>query len=175
MLKGIKDILKAMGDALTFTDAGEMLTEEQKTEVLARHKGPCPIAPDVVPPRLVLAGYEKFSLEAVNHAIALCREKKAMLDLLYVSPENGKVEAQLLQVLPLLEAENDLDFQITRRHGDLLAVTDAYLRARQDTLMILISVSDHLRNRAKRYRRTGKWFRTTQLPAVKLIDDVIHV
>lgn len=175
MLKDIKDILKTMGEALTFADAGEMLTEEQKTEVLAHRKSPYPIIPDAAPPRVVLAGDEEFAPEAVECAIALCRENKAMLDLLYVSPEGSEADAHLATLLPQLGAETDLDFQITRRHGDLLAVTDTYLRARQDTLVIVINVSESLRNRAERYKRTGRWFRTARLPAVKLIDDVIHV
>ncbi len=174
MLKGIKDMLKTIGEALTFADAGEMLSKEQKAEVLDRHKGPWPIAPNAVLHRVVLAGNEAFAPEAVERAIALCRENKAMLDLLYVSPEGSQVDVPLSTVLPRLVAETDLDFQITRRHGDLLLVTDTYLHARQDTLMIVINVSKSLRNRAERYRRTGKWFRTARLPAVKLIDDVIH-
>lgn len=32
MLKGIKDILKTMGEALTLANAGEMLTEEEKAK-----------------------------------------------------------------------------------------------------------------------------------------------
>ncbi|GMR08528.1 MAG: hypothetical protein BMS9Abin26_1533 [Gammaproteobacteria bacterium] len=174
MLKGIRDILKTIGEALTFADAGEMLSEEQKAEILDRHKGPWPIAPNKVPHRVVLAGNEAFSPEAVEHAIALCRENKAMLDLLYVSPEGSEADVPLSTVLPRLVAETDLDFQITRRHGDLLVVTDTYLHARQDTLMIVINVSKCLRDRAERYQRTGKWFQTERLPAVKLIDDVIH-
>jgi len=175
MLKGIKDILKTMGEALTFADAGEMLTEEQKAEVLARHKGPITIAPEATPPRVVLAGDEAFTPEAVERAIALCRESKAMLDLLYVSLEGSEADTHLSTVLPQLLAETDLDFQITRRHGDLLAVTDTYLRARQDTLMTVINVSANLRKRAEQYRRTGKLYRTSKPSAVELIDNVIHV
>lgn len=41
MLKGIKDILDTTGEALTFADAGEMLTRREKVKVLARyHKRP---------------------------------------------------------------------------------------------------------------------------------------
>ncbi len=175
MLKGIKDVLKTMGEALAFADAGEMLPGGQKARVLARQKGPCPIASDAVLPRVVLAGDEEFPSSAVEHAIALCREKNAMLDLLCVSPKGNGTIKHLATAWPRLESEIELDFQVVHRHGELLAVTDAYLRARRDTLMILISVSDRLRNRAERYRRTGKWFRTTQLPVVELIDEVVHV
>ncbi len=174
MLNGIKNTLKLIGNALAFANAGEMLTEEQKVEILAQQRS-CPVTPEAIPPRVVLASYGEFSSASVNHAIALCHKKKAMLDLLCVSPPNSKTATPLSQLLSLIETENDLDFQITRRQGDLLTVTDAYLRTRKDTLMILINVSDHLRNRAKRYRRTGKWFRTTSLPAVTLIDDLVHI
>ena len=44
MLDGIKDILKTMGKALTFANAGEMLTNNQKVEVLGRPKKPCSTA-----------------------------------------------------------------------------------------------------------------------------------
>ncbi len=155
MLKGIKDILKTMGEALTFADAGEMLTGKQKAELLDRHKGSWPIAPDVVSPRVVLADDEAFTPEAVDHAIALCRKNKAMLDLLYVSPKGSEADTHLSTVLPRLLAEIDLDFQITLKHGDLLAVTDTYLRTQQDILMTVINVSANLRNRAEQYRRTG--------------------
>ncbi len=175
MLKGIKDILKTMGEALTFADVGEMLTEEQKVEVLAHRKSPFPIAPDAAPLTVVvLAGDEEFAPEAVECAIALYRKNKAMLDLLYVSPEGSEADAHLSTLLPRLGAETNLDFQITRRHGDLLAVANTYLGARQDTPMMVINVSESLGNRAGRYKRTGRWFRTAKLPAVKLIDDVIH-
>ncbi len=173
MLEGIKDILKTMGEALTFAHGGEMLSDDQKAEVLARHKGSWPIAPDAAPPRVVLAGDEAFAPEAVARAIALCREKNAMLDLLCVSPQ-GSAANHVVTALPRLESETDLDFQITRRQGDLLIVIDTYLRTRQDTLLILINISDHLRNRTERYRRTGKWFQSSRLPEVELIDDVIH-
>ncbi len=169
MLKGIKDILKTMGEALAFADTGEMLTDGQKNEVVARKKGSCLISSDAVLPRVVLAGDEEFSPEAMEQAIALCREKNAMLDLLCVSPKGNGTIMHLATAWPRLESEIELDFQVAHRQGELLAVTDAYLRARRDTLMILINVSDRLRNRAERYRRTGKWFRTTQFPAVELI------
>ena len=169
MLKGIKDILKTMGEALTFADAGEMLTGKQKTELLARHQRPWPISFDAVPPRVVLASDEKFVTAVVERAIALCRENKAMLDLLYVSPERSEANAHLSTVLPRMIAETDLDFQVTRRYGDLLVVTKNYLRARRDTLMILISVSESLRNRAASYQRMDRWARKTKYPEVKLM------
>lgn len=173
MLKGIKGIMNTMGEALTFADAGEMLTAEQKTEMLARHQSRFQIAPDALLPRVVLAGDEELAPASVERAIAMCRENNAMLDLLYVSPEGSRAIKQLATVLPRLQAEPGLDFQVTRRQGDLLVVTENYLRARKDTLMILISVSEHLRSRAERYRRTEKWSRTSRLPAVELIGDVI--
>lgn len=95
-----------------------------------------------------------------------------MLDLLCVSPKVSE-NPQLVTVLPRLESETNLDFQVTRRCGDLFTVIDGYLRVRQDTLMLLINVSDQFRNHAKRYQRTGKWFHTTQFPVVKLIDEVM--
>lgn len=174
MLKGVNDILKTMGEALIFADAGEMLTEDQKAAILARSKRLFTTASDALPPRVVLAGDEELLPESVDRAIAMCLEKKAMLDLLYVSPEGSKADARLSTVLPRLVAETDLDFQLTRRHGDLLAVTHAYTCVRRDTLMILINVSDRLRDRAERYRRNGRWLRSTQLPAVELIDDAVH-
>lgn len=173
MLKNIKDIFKTMGEALTFANIGEMLTDDQKSDVLfAQHKEPRRNTPDIVLPRVVLAGDEEFSPETVEHAIALCLEYRAILDLLCVSMEGGGSSVHLETVLPRLESEFDLDFQVTRRQGDLLVVTDAYLRTRRDTLMILVNVNHRLRNRTERYRRTGKWFRTTQLPTVQLVGDV---
>jgi hypothetical protein len=38
MLKVIKDIFKIMGKALTFSNVGEMLTDDQKKGILNRHK-----------------------------------------------------------------------------------------------------------------------------------------
>lgn len=80
-----------------------------------------------------------------------------------------------MQVLPRIEAEAWLDFQVTRREGDLLAVADKYLRTRRDTLVILPGVGESLRQRAGYCRSTGRWFRNSGLPAVKLMDDIIRV
>ncbi len=77
MLKDIKDLLKTMGDALTFAGAEELLSEERKVEILARHKGPFPIAPDAVPPGVVLADDEELPSEEMEHAIGPCLAKKA--------------------------------------------------------------------------------------------------
>lgn len=77
--------------------------------------------------------------------------------------------------MPRIEAETWLDFQVIRRQGDLLAVADNYLRTRHDTLVILLSVGESLRQRAGYCRSTVRWFRNSSLPAVKLMDDVIRV
>jgi len=122
-----------------------------------------------MPPRVVLAGDGELAPESMERAIALCRENNAMLDLLYVSSESNGAAIHLAAVLPRLEAETDLDFQITRRRGDLLTVTENYLRVRQDTLMIVISVSESLRNRAASYQRMNRWARETKYPEVKLM------
>ncbi|GMR21679.1 MAG: hypothetical protein BMS9Abin36_2283 [Gammaproteobacteria bacterium] len=169
MLKGIRDILKTMGEALSFANTGEMIPDEQKAEVMARHKRPFPIAPGAAPPRVVLAGDGELAPESMERAIALCRENNAMLDLLYVSSEGSSAAIHLATALPRLEAETDLDFQITRRQGDLLVVTENYLRVRQDTLMILVNVSESLRNRATSYQRMSRWARETKYPEVKLM------
>ena len=42
--------------------------------------------------------------------------------------------ATLTEALPRLASEVGLDFQVTRRQGDLLSEVDAYLRLRRDTL-----------------------------------------
>jgi len=46
MLEGIKNILRKMGEGLSFANAGEMLTAEQKAKVLARDKRPSRTAPE---------------------------------------------------------------------------------------------------------------------------------
>jgi len=49
MLKGIKDILKKMGEGLIFADAGEMLADEQKARLLTRDKGSSRSVPETAP------------------------------------------------------------------------------------------------------------------------------
>ncbi|EGV52699.1 hypothetical protein [Candidatus Endoriftia persephone] len=175
MLKGIKEILKTMGEALTYADAGEMLLAEQKAEVLARSTRFIPGIADTVQPSVVLAGDEVFGPVAVERAIALCREKNAMLDLLYVSPQGGTATIGLAEVLTRLEGEIDLDFQVTRRHGDLLVELDNHLRTRQAVHEVVLDVSEGLRSRAETYRRTEQWPRTSSRPEVVLTDDAVHV
>jgi len=170
MLKIIKDILKTMGEGLTFADAGELRPDEEKVEMLARHGGTLSITTDVLPPRVVLASDETFSPETMEHAIALCLENGALLDLLYVTPVGNDTNLPLATVLAQLESEPELDFQVTRRHGDLLAMIDDYLRARQDIVMILINVNARLRMRAAQYQRSGKWSHSPGHPEVEVID-----
>jgi hypothetical protein len=174
MLQSIKDILRKMGDGLAFANAGELLSGEQKTRVLSRYENAFPAAPDAPPPRVVLAGDEVFAGEAVDRAIALCHEKQAMLDLLWVSPEGNQGTIHLDTMLPRLESETGLDFQVTRRYGELPDVVENYLRSRRDILKLLISVSERLRRQAELHRRTERWSLTSRLPGVELIDEAAH-
>ncbi|MGD8783566.1 MAG: hypothetical protein PVG75_03970 [Thioalkalispiraceae bacterium] len=144
MLKLIKDVLKQMGDGLAFTYAGEMLDVDQKTETLDKAE----TAPGALPDRVVLAGDSEFTPETMQRAIALCRKKNAMLDLLCVSPRNNSF-IDLTATLTYLESEMDLDFQVTRRYGTLMDVARRYAHARRDTLMTLINVSDPMQQQAK--------------------------
>lgn len=75
MLKTIKDILRTMGEALSFANAGEMLSDNQKAEVLSRCKDPYPVSLNVAPSRVILVSDEDFTLEGVERAISQCHEK----------------------------------------------------------------------------------------------------
>jgi hypothetical protein len=78
----------------------------------------------------------------------------------------------LTEVLPRLASEPGLDFQVTRRQGELLAEVDSYLRLRRDTLIILIQVGADLRRRAERYRQGLRWSSAGQQPAVSLYEEI---
>jgi len=156
-----------MGDALTFADAGEMLSDENKIEILGQVKKPFPVVPDVKPSRVVLVGDQGIRPEALESTIQFCLQHKAILDLLCVLPQSNSTEIHLAKAFSRLESETDLDFQITRQHGDLLAVTKAYIDDRKDTLMILINVSDRLRR-----LYAGKWSQSFQHPVIKLLENI---
>lgn len=160
-----------MGEALALADAGEMLSEEGKAAVLDRFPGNYPAAPDAAVRRVVVASDRRFSPEIVEQGIALCHDHRALLDLLCVAPAGGGHGEALTEVLPRLAAEDGLDFQVTRRRGDLLAELDGYLKARRDTLMILLLVGEELRQRAVCYRRRGGRCDTSGFPAVSLFGE----
>ena len=171
-LKGLRSILGTMGDALALADAGEMLADTEKHAVLGRFRGSYPMAHDALLPRVVLASDRKFTPGILQQGIELCHEKQAMLDLLCISPAEADRQVALTDVLPRLACENGLDFQVTRRQGELLAVVDSYLRLRRDTLVILIHVGEDLRRRAERYSRGRRWLRAGRLPAVSLYEEI---
>jgi len=175
MLKIIKDILKTMGGAFTFAHAGEMLSAKQKAEILGRVNNEDITQADEILSRVVLAGDKDFSSEVVETAITLCDEKNAILDLLCVSTTGNKAIVNLGKVLTRLESETNLDFQVTRRHGDLLTVTKSYLHSHQDTLTLLIYVGERLRKRSSCYMRMDKWLRTNRHPDIRLMGDILHV
>lgn len=174
MLKNTKDILHKMGEAFRFANAGEMLSCEQKNEVLSKRKKPYPVSADVELPRVVLASDENFNLDSLERAITLCQEERAILDLLCVSAEGKNTNLNLATVLPRLGSETNLDFQVTHRQGNLLSVIDSYLRSKQDTLMIMININDQIRGRLKKYQQAGKWSRMSEVPSVEFIDTVLH-
>ena len=174
MLKGIKEILNTMGQALVFADAGEMLTDEQKSEVLDQHGEPHPISPNTMFPRVVLASDEAFPLTEVTRAAALCLEKNAILDLPCVSPEGSRENINLAGVLPHLESESNLDFQITRRRGDLLVVTENYLHSRHDIVMIFLHMGRNLSTQSMNDKHTDKWMVTRNHPEMILLDGTFH-
>lgn len=60
MLKEIKDILKTMGEALSFAHTGEMLSINQKTTALNHSKKATLIAVNSTPSRDVLADVEEL-------------------------------------------------------------------------------------------------------------------
>jgi len=171
-LKALRNILRTMGAALTLADAGEMLSDASKNAVLGRFQGSYPIAPDALPPRVVIASDQDFTPGIVEHGIELCRENRAMLELLCIYPGDTARTAQLTEALPRLVSETGLDFQVTRRQGDLLSEVDTYLHLRRDTLIMLIHVGEDLRRRAERYRRMGRWARSSRNPAVSLYEEV---
>lgn len=172
MLKGLREMLRIMGNALVLADAGEMLSGAEKNAVLGRFQGRYPAAPDAVPPRVVVASDRQFTTGIVEQGIALCHDMQAMLDLLCIAPGEGGGAAPLTEVLPRLVSETGLDFQVTRRQGDLLVEVDSYLRARRDTVLILLHVGAELRQRAERYRRRAGWCDSTGMPAVSLFEEV---
>ena len=47
-MQGIWRVLQTMGAALTFAEAGEMLSDASKNVVLGRYQGSYPTAPDAV-------------------------------------------------------------------------------------------------------------------------------
>jgi hypothetical protein len=91
---------------------------------------------------------------------------------LCISRGDGGSPVALAEVLPRLASEPGLDFQVTRRQGDLLAEVDSYLRLRRDTLIILIQVGADLRRRAECYRQRVRWSGSSQTPAVSLYEEV---
>ena len=171
-LKMLRSIFSTMGDALALADSGEMLSDAGKNAVLGRFHGNFPMAPDAVPPRVVIASDQDFTRGIVEHGIELCHENRAMLDLLCIATGDHARPAALTEALPRLASENGLDFQVTRRRGDLLAEVDSYLRLRRDTLIILLHVGDDLRRRAERYSQRGRRFRAGRMPAVSLYEEV---
>jgi hypothetical protein len=171
-LKTLRKILRTMGEALTLADAGEMLGEAGKNAVLGRFRGSYPEAPDAVLPRIIVASDQHFTPGILAQGIELCNENRAMLDLLYISRGEGDRTLTLTEVLPRLACETGLDFQVTRRQGDLLVEVDTYLRLRRDTLIILIQVGEDLRRRAERYRQGMRWSSSSQVPAVSLYEEV---
>lgn len=171
-MKGIRRILHTMGEALTLASAGEMLTDTDKHAVLGRFQGNYPVAPDAVLPRVVVASDQHFTPGILSQGIELCNENRAMLDLLCISRREGGSPVTLTEVLPRLVSEPGLDFQVTRRQGDLLAEVDSYLRLRRDTLIILIQVGADLQRRAERYRQRVHWSGSSQTPAVSLYEEV---
>lgn len=175
MLINIKDILRKMGDAFSFAHAGEMLSFEQKSEILSQREKPYPMPVDVKLPKVVFASDEDFSLESLERAISLCQEESAILDLLCVSGEGENSNLNLATVLPRLGSEANLDFKVTRRQGNILSVVDGYLRAEHDTLMVMVNINDHIRERARQYHRLRKRSESEKLPAIELVDGVLHV
>jgi hypothetical protein len=171
-LKTLRSILRTMGAALTLANAGEMLSDASKSAVLGRFQGSYPLAPDAVLPRVVIASDQDFTPGIVEHGIELCRENRAMLELLCIYPGECARSAQLTAALPRLASETGLDFQVTRRQGELLSEVDTYLRLRRDTLIILIHVGADLRRRAERYRQGGRWSHSSRMPAVSLYEEV---
>jgi hypothetical protein len=161
-----------MGAALTLADAGEMLSDTSKRDVLGRFQGSYPLAPDAVLPRVVIASDQDFTPGIVEHGIALCRENRAMLELLCIYTGECGRSAQLTAALPRLASENGLDFQVTRRQGDLLGEVDSFLRLRRDTLIMLIHVGEDLRQRAERYRQGRRRNHSSRTPAVSLYEEV---
>jgi hypothetical protein len=170
-MKGIRRILQTMGEAYTLAGAGEMLTDTDKDAVLGRFQGSYPVAPDAVLPRVIVASDQHFTQGILEQGIELCNENRAMLDLLCISRGEGGRPVALTRVLPKLASEPRLDFQVTRRQGDLLAEVDSYLRLRRDTLIILIQVGEHLRRRAERYRQGTRWSSSRHMPAVSLYEE----
>ena len=172
-LKALRSMLRTMGEALALADAGEMLSDAGKNAVLGRFQGSYPLVPGAPPPRVVIASDQDFSPGIVEHGIELCRENRAMLELLCISSGGDIRPAQLTGALPRLVSETRLDFQITRRQGDLLSEVDTYLRLRRDTLIILIQVGEDLRRRAERYLQVGRrGGQSSRMPAVSLYGEV---
>lgn len=172
LLKTLRNILRTMGEALTLADAGEMLGEASKNAVLGRFQGSYPEAPDAVLPRIIVASDQHFTPGILEQGIELCNENRAMLDLLCISRGESDRTVTLTEALPRLTCEAGLDFQVTRRQGDLLVEVDTYLRLRRDTLIILIQVGEDLRRRAERYRRGWRRGSSNQMPAVSLYEEV---
>jgi len=90
MLKKIKNILNTMGDAFVYANAGEMLPKEQKNEMLCGNLSELKSLT-----RVVLAVDEEISINALEYAVELCKEKNAILDLLYITPKNKSSGIQL--------------------------------------------------------------------------------
>jgi hypothetical protein len=80
--------------------------------------------------------------------------------------------SQLTEALPHLASAAGLDFQVTRRRGDLLGEVDTCLRLRRDTLIVLIHVGDDLRRRAERYHQRWRRNLASRLAAVSFYEDV---
>lgn len=161
-----------MGNAFILEYADELLPIKQKKELLGRNAASSVLNTAI--PRVVLVSDEGFSTEALERAIALCKEKNAMLDLLCVTSKGDNSIMSLATVWPLLENKTDLDFQVTRRNGDLLVEIKNYIRERPDISTLLISVSKKMRNRLEQYKKSKNSLIAMKTPEVKLLDGSIY-
>lgn len=169
MIKNIVGIFKTIGDGLQFENTGELLSHEKKLEVLSNSTAGSSLSLVSLPVRILLASDRVFTLDAVEHAIEICTSNNAILELLYIGVDKKSLSLNFKKVLPLLELETDLDFQLTRREGELVTVLQEYLSSRQDILMVLLSVNEKLHKRKIDYLHIERNFPESKFPSIKAI------
>lgn len=165
MFKGIKNILKTMGEALTYSNVGEMLTKDQKSKILIDNKNSYSNNLDTTPSRIVLASDDVFSSNSIIRAISLCRKEKAILDLLCIKPDFHSKEIPIENVLTSLEVVSDVGYEIIRKQGEFTKTLKNYTTTRTDIIMIIVNINQYMRIQAVRSKITGTAFDLNILPA----------
>lgn len=169
MIKNIVGIFKTIGEGLQFEDTGESLSYVKKLEVLSNSTADSSLSLARLPVRILLVSDRACTFNAVEHAVEICSRNSAILELLYIGVDKKSLSLNFKKVLPLLERETDLDFQLTRREGELITVLQEYLVSRQDIVLVLLSVNEKSHKRKIDYLYIERNFPESKYPAINVI------